>query len=147
MTKERLYLLVIGVLLMSNLLLAVVIWRGSVTHRPEPKLIIKERLQLDAVQMQAYEQLIQVHRQAVRNQESRIIPARARLYQTLSSDHKTTLRDSMIHELGLMQEQTEQIHLAHFQAIQQLLRPDQRPRFNAFIEELPMLFGPPPMKR
>lgn len=142
MTKQQLYIGVILLLLASNLLLAWRIWTGTGGRPSEPKEIIIQHLHLDSRQVQQYDSLIDQHRRAIRQQEARLMSLKADLYHTISDKQASHRRDSLVACIGQWSQQTEHIHLAHFEAVRRMLRPDQWPYFTTLVDELPGLFSP-----
>ncbi|MCC7246795.1 MAG: periplasmic heavy metal sensor [Saprospiraceae bacterium] len=110
--------------------------------RPDegPRERIIKRLQFDESQAKAYNDLINGHRQAIRQKDDEIAAARQELYALLATND-TSARDSLIARVSALQAQVENIHFNHFNDIKQLCKPDQIANFNALAGELETLFG------
>ena len=105
-----------------------------------PKEIIIERLDFDAQQTAAYEQLITAHRTSIKILEDSIGLLKNNLYQTLQNE-TSSAKDVFINQLGDLQMKIELVHYNHFLAIKQLCNPDQLNKFNKLTIELAHFFA------
>lgn len=111
-------------------------------HKPHfegPKHIIAEKLDFDAIQIDAYDELIVEHRKEIFEIENTIIATKASLYQNLGENATANL-DSLMDVLGDLQVSIEQTHYEHFQGIKDLCNEEQLPKFEALKDELAELF-------
>jgi hypothetical protein len=140
--------LIIGLVMMNLLLVGLM-----VTHNPdrdrrdEPKRIIIERLGFDEQQINDYEKLIDWHRSKMRESREKTTQLKNQLYSTLNGKDTTVSTDSLMAEIGRVQQDMEHVHYQHFQDIRNLCRPDQLPAFDQLTTEIADLFTPPHEKR
>ncbi|MGL4596928.1 MAG: hypothetical protein ACRCYO_05345 [Bacteroidia bacterium] len=141
MNKQRIYLIVIGVLLLSNVFLLVNMFRNQSTREVGQwrKKIIIEKLHFDASQCSSYDALITKHRSDISTVDVEIRQLKNVLYTGLQQENNLQ-KDSLITLLGQKQQVIEQINYSHFQDIRKLCHPDQMDAFNALSTELSGLF-------
>lgn len=113
-------------------------------HREGPKKQIIEQLNLDAEQVNAYEQLISQHRAAVTSKQREIHQLKENLYGQLMVTPAPPA-DSLAISIGKLQTELEHIHYRHFQEIKNLCRSEQLPAFNRLAGDLARYFAPPPL--
>lgn len=146
MNKVKLLSIISIGLLISNLALVGFIVFGK--HRPGPhegpRNLIIESLHFDAKQVEVYDQLIQEHRQEIRQSDEKLRGLKNELYKGLASNASAATNDSLINEIGKVQNHIETTHLSHFEAIKKLCKPNQMEDFNALTGELAKLFAPHP---
>ncbi|MCB0763222.1 MAG: hypothetical protein R2815_04230 [Flavobacteriales bacterium] len=153
MTKLKLMGIALVVLVLVNLGTLAVLYFGRAAHHGPahgegPKAIIIERLRFDAEQVKRYEAMVEKHRAAIRASDSELQETRSVLYEELKGT-QTSSRDSLLAALVSIQRGIEHTHLAHFEEIRGLCRPDQRPSFDDLTQDLATYFrmgGPPPPK-
>jgi protein CpxP len=149
MNKNRLFIVLIVLLLTANVVLLVFVFRDKPQHFPwhkGPKEIIVRRLKLDNKQTEQFEVLMHEHRQALHAQDDSIMHLRRELYLALKTSD-AVMSDSLLNELGKQQISIEKIHFLHFKSVRALCRPEQLPAFDSFVRELSSIFkrpGPPP---
>jgi protein CpxP len=146
MNKNRFQILLIGALIISNILLIVFISMPKKDHRfhpDKPRNIIIERLQFDEKQIEAYDVLIENHRNQIREKDQQIIELKNKLYENLNQDLNQNVLDSLTSEIASTQKQIETIHYLHFVDIKKLCKDDQLEKYNQLISELSRIFSPP----
>ncbi|MAZ36593.1 MAG: hypothetical protein CL842_03990 [Crocinitomicaceae bacterium] len=143
MNNNIFYLLLIGLLLISNLAtLFFVMQKGK--HKPfhdGPKSIIIEKLAFDEDQTLAYEKLIDQHRTNIKTCDKKIIQLKKELYSLLQTQSNEQYVDSLTSEISFIQKQIETIHFHHFNDIKSLCKPEQISNFNVLVGELEILFN------
>lgn len=147
MTKNKLHILLIAGLLLTNILLVVFIMRpkGGPPHkRPMPREIIIERLHFNEAQIQQYETLIQQHRKQITEKERGMMDLKNQLYAQLSDNQPHNNTDSLASAIGSIQHDIELIHHGHFADIKKLCTPEQMNDFNELVSELAQMFSHPP---
>lgn len=153
MENIRFLKIALFVLLLLNLSLLAFLW---FRHPPHPggrgegpaKLLI-EKVGLDAEQQAEYARMREDHQRAMRDFRQRNDDLHQRLYHLLASNREDTLAvQQLTDSLALGQKKMEGITFDHFRALRAICRPDQQPRFDAFIGEalrnLPPAAAPPP---
>ena len=142
MNRIRFYLLLIGLLLLSNLATVFfVIEKGKHKDVEQgPKNIIIEKLAFDKQQSAAYQKLIDQHRKDIGARDQEIILLKKELYSLLRSEGNELMSDSLTTEIGRIQKEIESTHLEHFKDIRAICKPEQRERFNGLLDELEILF-------
>ena len=104
-----------------------------------PKKIIIDRLHFDANQVADYEKLIKKHRTEIIQKDAELSAARQAIYQQLLMEDFSK-KDSLIAQVGQLQEAVEQIHFAHFLELKNLCRADQQADFGALVSDLARYF-------
>jgi hypothetical protein len=106
-----------------------------------PKRIIIEKLNFDQEQIDAYELLIVWHRTNITQCEHQMMDLKNQLYAGLQEGNQANLTDSLIGEIGGVQQKIEQVNYKHFQDIKQLCRPEQLKLFDKLSKEISRLFA------
>lgn len=145
MTKNQIYLIFIGLLLVSNLILSFLLLRVAPppTHQ-EPKNIIIEKLKLDDEQIQHYEGLISDHRSKISDRGQTLMILKNKLYHLLVQTHSEGDVEILIAQIADVQKEIEFIHFHHFEDIKLLCHEDQLDEFADLVNQLPKLFAPHP---
>jgi len=141
MTKAR--ILGVGLIIMILLNLAMLFF-GFLKKPPHhlkegPKQMVIERLNLDAAQQASYLELIDEHKQAVRQKEEQVQFKRAELFSLLSKDERENA-SKIQKEIGQLITEIEKIHFKHFESIEAICRVDQKARFKELSSELEKFF-------
>lgn len=113
-------------------------------RRQEPKKVIIEKLKFDEQQTKDYEKLIAWHREHINESEQQIMGLKNQLYLTLTNKDASVISDSLIREIGKMQEKVEHINYKHFQDIHQLCKAEQQNSFGELSKDIAKLFAPAP---
>ena len=142
MNRRKFYLLLIGLLIISNLAtMFFVMQKGKhKSFRNDPKKVIIEKLAFDKKQIVAYEKLIDQHRIDIRANDQKIIQLKKELYGLLLKRYSTQETDSLTNEIGRTQQEIERIHFDHFKDIKTICTPEQMPNFDLLVGELDILF-------
>jgi protein CpxP len=143
MKRETFLIVVIVALLLSNILLiGFLVVRPKPMHGPDgPKHKIIEKLNFDADQIGAYEELISVHRKEIENLNNDILEDKKTLYSYLNQDNKASNVDSLITAISLLQSQVEKTHYNHFKDIRSLCKPNQLKNYEELTTEISQLFS------
>ena len=110
-------------------------------NQQRPKEVVIERLQFDEGQIKEYEQLIEVHKATVKEQDKGIRGAKKELYALLNAEDQT-LKEPLIEKIAGHIIVIETAHFEHFAGIRQICREDQLPAFEALTSELSRIFAP-----
>jgi protein CpxP len=138
---------VIGLLLLNFGLLSFLFWQkpnrhphGHPAHRPQKEIV--HRLSLDEAQQQAYQALIERHKDSVEVLETEIRDTKKLLYTKLQSQGGTEAgeTDSLLARLGAIQVRIEQNHFQHFSALRGICRADQLAAFDELSLDLARIF-------
>jgi periplasmic protein CpxP/Spy len=150
MSKLKLLSIAVIGLLVMNLCIVGFLFLGKPPLPPEggapfakeaPKKKIIELLHLDKEQVSQYEELIQQHRESIKSLRDNLRETKSDLYQTLKEGNGAN-KDSLIYELGRLQEKIEAVHYNHFMEIKKLCKPDQLGYFSTLTDELADFFNP-----
>jgi periplasmic protein CpxP/Spy len=148
MNKSKLLIISVVTLAALNIALILVLTLGHSPRPPHnmggPKQIVIEKLHFDANQIEAYEELISVHRETIRSKEEEMRVAKESLYHSLSSNNQDK-RDELIAKINIIQKNFEEIHYNHFLDIKKLCKPDQIKDYNELTNELARIFSPQKM--
>lgn len=116
--------------------------------RPHPDRL-KDRmihdLNLDEAQQQAYGDMVERHRAAMRDIRRQEEETRTRLYT--NPGDSTLDRTAHLRHLGLLREQRERVTFDHFMELRGILRTDQQPAFDEIIGEAVNGMEPRPPKK
>jgi protein CpxP len=142
MSKIRLLTFIVIGLFFTNLFLIGYLYKSSFRARVHegPKRIIAERLHFDKNQIMAYDKLIAKHRFDITFTDSVIRQTKNKLYRCINSPNPNQ-KDSLIHQLGILQMDIERINYIHFLDIQKICTKNQLPYFSALVNDLADLFN------
>jgi len=147
MSKINLLIIAVVSLVVINICLLgyLFFYQPKIENRPQqlneqPKNIIIQKLKFDDTQIKAYQDLIDEHRQNVREYNDEIREVKNELYLTLSDNNPTKVSD-LQNRLAQLQKEIELVHYNHFAAIKKLCKPDQIAAFNELTAELAAIFG------
>ena len=153
MTKTNWLGIIIGVLLVSNGMLAYKIMsstnkRGHRQHKKHetPKDVIIGTLDFDYAQQKQYETAISIHRNQIDRKDQEIRAKKEQLYSLLSESNDT-LKSQIMTDLSSLKSDIEMIHFNHFIEIKSICRANQLDRYNALTQQLGGLFRPKGPKR
>ncbi|MCU0434515.1 MAG: periplasmic heavy metal sensor [Bacteroidia bacterium] len=143
MNKSKLFVALIVLLLLANVVLLVFAFGdrpGSRERRGALRERIINQLHFDQAQADKYELLIHEHRSTVDAKSDEISQLRRQMYAALKTGDSAA-NDSLRHEIGKLQIETELVHYNHFKGIRALCRPDQLPAFDTMLPELAKAFS------
>jgi hypothetical protein len=143
MSKTKFLTGAVVILVLLNGAMLSMLWkRPAPPHLKGPRNIIIERLHFDKEQVAAYDKLVEKHRADIRQKDSEMAAARQAIYHQLQEDDFSE-KDSLLAQVGRLQMEVEEIHLAHFQDIKGLCREEQVEDFRKLSTDLGRLFGKP----
>jgi hypothetical protein len=150
MNKTKFLYIVLGLLVISNFILAYFVFeiRSHRNHPIKPKDIIIERLQFDAHQIKKYDEYIQIQRKTVRDLKSEIRDLKSDLYSQLNTTQDDSTIDSLMMEISERHQELERSHYNHFLDIKSICTKEQLPLFEELSSDLTEIFQfdrrPPP---
>lgn len=154
MNKTKFLYIVLGLLVISNLILAYFVFeiRSHRNHPVKPKDIIIERLKFNPSQIEKYDEYILIQRRNVRELKSEIRELKSELYSQLSLNQNDTTINSIMLEISERQQELERSHYNHFLEIKSICTKEQLPLFEDLSEDLVEIFQfdrrpPPPPRR
>jgi len=146
MSRNRIYVLLIGLLLLSNLALVGFFVLNKPEKRPDahrdrPSSIMRESLKKDVgfndQQMAEYDKIIQAHRAQMRPVFEDITHTKENFYRLLS---QPSTPDSVLNStaslIGEKQKLIDMKIFLHFQNLRQLCTPEQRPAFDSLVQKV-----------
>ena len=146
MSRNRIYVLLIGLLLLSNLALVGFFVLNKPEKRPDnhrdrPSSFMRESLKKDVGfndnQMAEYDKIIQTHRAQMRPIFEDITRTKENFYQLLSQPNiPDSLLNSMANTIGEKQKLIDMKIFTHFQNLRQLCTPEQRPAFDSLAQKV-----------
>lgn len=141
MTKQKLFRFGFWGLLLLNIICITLLILGRPHHPPPggPKGIIVEKLAFDNSQQQAYDALIDKHKQKL----DALVKQKHALKEQLFQQFDQGDNEAAFAELGQIQVQLERAHIEHLLAIKNLCTTEQLPNFEAMKQELGKIFAPP----
>jgi len=153
MKKEIFYSVFIFLLLLLNFGVLGYLWIDrSHGHSPGPESIdpmIVERLKLDESQRDQFDQLKHEHHAQMIKIDEESGNLHRQLFEILKKEPVDTVgKNVIVLKLQNNDRQKELVTFEHFKKLRAILRPDQKPLFDDFVEELSRhLMGPPPDQR
>ena len=143
MNKNKVYLTVIVVLVLSHIvLLSIPFFRDHQKGGPK-KEVIKD-LKLSKNQVADYDALIERHKKTMKGLNHKLRKYKNDLYSSLNNDSETLFSDSLnkraLDRLSIVHLQIEKAHYSHFREIKNLCGPDQKKRFAKLVPRLALLF-------
>ena len=113
------------------------------SDRKMPREIVIEKLHFDKNQIVAYEKIIEIHQNTIRDLDKSIRETKNELYQLLNSDKIDSVqKDSLFLRLASYQKQIETTHFNHFLDIKKICKKEQLSDYNDLTKELSSLFAP-----
>jgi periplasmic protein CpxP/Spy len=144
-SRNKIYVLLIGILLLSNLALVAFF----VFNRPEKKEVRKEKpgsfmkealkseVGFDDQQMTQFEQMSGEHKQQMRPLFEDIGKTKENFYRLLTQPGTAdSLLNNSAREIGDKQKHIDLKIFMHFQNIRQLCTPEQQPKFDSLIQRV-----------
>jgi periplasmic protein CpxP/Spy len=150
MNKTKFLYIVLGLLVISNLILAYFIFdiRGHQFHPEKPRNIIIERLQFNTQQIKKYDEYIHEHRQSMHEIKSDMREFKSDLYSQLNSNQNDSTINNIMLEISKRQQELERSHYNHFLEIKSICTKEQLPLFEDLSKDLTEIFQfdkrPPP---
>lgn len=148
MNKQKLQIITIVGLLISNLLLIGFILFKKPPHPPahldrkSPREVVINKLDLDESQVVAYDKLIKKHRILIEGSDRQVRELKRALYLNLKVNNQAD-QENMLKELAALQAEIEQTHINHFLEIKSLLKKEEQvKKFELLSEELADIFAP-----
>jgi len=153
--RNKVYVLLIGILLLSNLALVAFF----VVNKPEKKEVkrdrpggymkeaLKNEVGFDDQQMAKFDEMAAKHKQQMRPLFEDISKTKESFYKLLSqSDTPDSTLNTSAREIGEKQRLLDLKIFTHFQNIRELCTPEQRPKFDTLVQRVVhrMIF---PMRR
>jgi len=153
MTKTSWLRVIIGVLVISNGLLAYKIASSSNRHghrndtkQKNPKEVIIQALDFDDTQQEQYEVTITNHRHNIRQKDEEILKKKEQLFSLLVVPNDS-LKIKYLADLGKLKSEVDSIHFAHFIEIKEICKTVQLDAFNTLTIDLGRLFLAPGPKK
>ena len=144
-SRNKIYVLLIGILLLSNLALV----DFFVTNKQEKKEVRKDRpggymkealkneVGFDEQQMAQFEEMAAKHKQQMRPLFEDISKTKEGFYKFLTQPGTSdTLLNSSAKEIGEKQRLIDLKIFTHFQNIREICRPEQQPKFDSLIQRV-----------
>ncbi|MFK7969159.1 MAG: periplasmic heavy metal sensor [Bacteroidia bacterium] len=147
MTKKAFTLLIISILLISNLLLAgFIIFGNKGPHRPPPRDDFRPRntiihqLGFDKAQADQFHEIVLEHQEKIHAFDKQIVDIKKRMYNALPDNSDPVDTEALTKEIAAIQQEIELTHVAHFQDIKAICRPDQQENFSKLMKEVVSIF-------
>jgi periplasmic protein CpxP/Spy len=142
-TKNKIWWLVILLLLAANTVTLVLFWTGR-NQPPQqgqgPKLLaqfLTKELGLDSGQQQQYQQLIQAHRSAAAPLRQRITDLKDSLFLLLKQGNPSdTDKTAATAKIAAITQQLERLHIDHFQQVRAICTSAQQQKFDSLLHEI-----------
>lgn len=145
MNKIRFFKLIILALMVLNIMLLFLHFNrpgGPGKLQNEPKNIIIKKLNFDAVQIEKYKKLIEIHRHLILKNEKEINDVKNKLYLQLNQQTDTTITNHLYNEIAMLQKNALMLNISHFKDIKSICKPEQLPYFEKLVGELSQIFAP-----
>jgi hypothetical protein len=141
MSKNKLFIVAMMVLVALNLGLMWQLFRRPPHHGQSNRNIIIERLNFDESQVKTFDELVTAHQKAIRLSEEALREYKSELYAKALAQNDTAMSREIIAKITAMQTSMEWVHYNHFEDIRSLCRPEQLPAFNELTGELAGMFS------
>jgi len=144
-TRNKIYVFLIGILLLSNLALVAFFVLNKPAkkeiRRERPSSYMKEALKDDVgfndQQMAQYEEMVGLHRQQMRPLFEDISKTKESFYHMLTKpETPDTVLNNAAREIGDKQKHIDLKIFMHFQNIRQLSTPEQQPKLDSLIQKV-----------
>lgn len=146
MDKTKLLSIAVIALLLLNFGILSFLFLSKGNHpgnRKMPREIVIEKLHFDKNQILAYEKIIEIHQNTIRDLDKSIRETKNELYQLLNSDKIDSVqKDSLFLRLASYQKQIEATHFNHFLDIKKICKKEQLADYDDLTKELSSLFAP-----
>jgi len=139
MSKVRLLILAVGLLLISNVIFMVQALLGETEEKPLPEVRITQLLELDDEQKIAYASLIKEHQAQTSVLGKQLMEKRAALFENLNAQNEV-FDPAVFDEVTTVLSQIEHNNYNHFLDIKGLLHDQQLEKFDTLTQELHLLF-------
>ena len=142
-TKNKLFIFIIALLLISNIGL-VVFFIGMNKHdsrdnrgRGEITRVLKEEIGFNEIQIKQYEEIRMAHRQKMRPLFDSMRTAKETLYNQLYfPEIDDSVFNSTIAEVGQKQQRIDRNLFNHFRSLRELCTAEQQPKFDTMIKHM-----------
>jgi periplasmic protein CpxP/Spy len=116
--------------LLINAATLIFFWLKQQEERPpkRPFEVLIEALKLNNEQQDAYKNLREKHREVHNNLLTRMAEQRKGLYT-----QKNTINDTIIHNIGLLQEEIELLTYHHFEDVRKICTPEQQVKLDSVL--------------
>ena len=143
MNKLSFHRIIIGVLILLNCFLVFQLvnkkhHRWGKNHHPKHRLI--EQLNFDEAQVAEFEQLIEKHRNTVKELDGKIVNTKEAIFEQLSNE-QPLVQDSLYQQIGSLQIAIEKVHFQHFLNVKAICREDQMDEFDALSKTITKVFS------
>jgi len=142
MNKTKFCYIVIGLLALSNMILAFFFFenKNRQFNPDKPRDIVIERLRFDESQVKQYDVLIQNHRQKTHEIGRQIRELKKELYSNLPKPQNDSVNLELISNINEKQKDLEFVHYNHFLEIKSVCTPSQLPLYENLTNELIEIF-------
>jgi hypothetical protein len=140
MEKNKFLQLCCLILLLSNLLLVIWIWKSKSKRGEGPRREIIERLHFDDAQIKQYDLLIKEHRASIRMLDDQMDSIKSILYAGLTKAVDESVQHACIEALGSKAKEIERVHYKHFLSIGSLCKKEQLGYFEDLSSDFTTLF-------
>jgi hypothetical protein len=146
MTRNKWLMIIIGILVASNGMLAFKNMspkkhQRNHQHRKSPKEIIIEELNFDEAERILYEKSIVKHRTIIDEKDKEISAKKEQLFDLLAAPNDS-LRIQYTTELGILKAEVEKTHFEHFLEIKSICTAEQHAAYKELTKKLGKLFSP-----
>ncbi|SDY61628.1 periplasmic heavy metal sensor [Hymenobacter psychrophilus] len=159
LTKTRMLSWLAVALGLLNVGLLALLWLGRPGNQPQQRpegsslatYLVRE-LQLTPTQQQQFDRLRQDHHAHMERLVRELTAEREQLFASLTGPNAVAASPALLDHIGRLQRQTDSITYDHFAAVEKMLTPDQRKRWQQLAPTLPRRLqspgpgGPPPRR-
>ena len=148
LTKNKLLVWLIAVLLVANAATLVVFWMGrNKLVRPEKgsaQDFLITQLKLDTTQQRQLEALVNEHRQAVEELREKVKNAKDNLFELIKNPAASdSSKQAAAAAASRFTEQIDILTVNHFQKVRAICTPEQQTKFDGIIRDIMRMMGPP----
>jgi periplasmic protein CpxP/Spy len=148
MSKRKLWIGIVVVLLVVNTILLVFLWMGKRPGRMiggTTKEYLTKELSLNDAQVKQYDQLRDEHIEAIRKLNDDMKDLKDNMFDNLSTNNVDSNKvKTLLQQIGENEKARDSITFYHFRKLRTILTAGQQQKFDKIIKNVLRMMGPPP---
>jgi periplasmic protein CpxP/Spy len=148
MSKSKLWIAIVVVLLVVNTILLVFLWMGKRPRKMmggSAKDYLTKELSLNEAQVKQYDQLRDEHIGAIRQLNDDMKDLKDNMFDNLSTNNIDSNKvKGLLQQIGENEKGRDSITFYHFRKLRTILTAEQQQKFDKIIKNVLRMMGPPP---
>jgi periplasmic protein CpxP/Spy len=148
MSKRKLWIAIVVVLLVVNTILLALLWIGKKPRRMiggTAKDYLTKELSLNDAQVKQYDELRDEHVETIRKLNDDMKDLKDNMFDNLSNNNVDSNKvKSLLQEVGENEKARDSITFYHFRKLRTILTAEQQQKFDKIIKNVLRMMGPPP---